>query len=118
LADQVSEGRHTARPQRISKQLVADATCVPSADPRLAIAEPAEQIPLCKLLNKGSTGMKAVGYKKSLPVDAADPLIDFGLRLRVHALKMGELFVASTKFPVVNLSLEPAWQLDAHIVIV
>src|SRR5258708_21424510 len=25
--DQVSEGRHAARPQRISKQLVADATC-------------------------------------------------------------------------------------------
>ncbi len=70
------------------------------------------------LLNKGSTGMKAVGYKKSLPVDAADALIDFGLRLRVHALKKGELFVASTKFTVMNLSLAPAWQLDAHIVMV
>jgi zinc-binding alcohol dehydrogenase family protein len=43
---------------------------------RLAIVAPAQQIP-AKPPRTWSTGMKAVGYKKSLPVDAADSLIDF-----------------------------------------
>src|SRR5260370_136689 len=44
---------------------------------QLAIAGLAGQIPSCKLRTQWSTRMKAVGYKKSLPVDDANSLIDF-----------------------------------------
>jgi zinc-binding alcohol dehydrogenase family protein len=43
----------------------------------LAIAHRSQQIASKSARKKWSTGMKAVGYRKSLPVDAADSLIDF-----------------------------------------
>src|SRR5260370_34265029 len=67
----------TASPCARRSRSAPPAICRSSTLTRLAIAALAGQIPSCKLRTLWSTRIKAVGYKKSLSIDAADALIDF-----------------------------------------